>query len=251
MPTIGHPAVQAVAAQVVHLVDVDRSRQNRTQQAAIRGIGAGHQNVQHLLGCHTPLRLQHPGERAAIGQELGRKDLVGRQAGQLHVLDRMAIRPVTQVVQQRGHQQYLDTVPIHDLAEPRIASQLPDVLQCVVVHAQGVFEPRVRRTGIDSRNKTQLRDLPEPLKLGRVHQRPDPGCERYVLLDRNPHDSAAGFQVGQLGNVTVGMLHPRNYTGKSRPTPGRVNNVGTNNVENLAGLYLSRSPRRLLADKHP
>ena len=100
-------------------------------------------------------------------------------------------------------------------------------------------------------NETQLRDLPEPLKLGRVHQRPDPGRERYVLLDRNPHDSAAGFQVGQLGNVTVGMLHPRNYTGKSRPTPGRVNNVGTNNVETLAGPYPPRSPRRLLADKHP
>ena len=223
MATVWDPAVQAVSTQVVHLVDVDGAREDRTDQSHGGGIGASHQHIENLVWVNVPVALQDDCQRAVLAKKLGRERLMGRQTGKFHVLDRVTIRPVSQIVQQRGGQQHLGGMTVDNFTEPGIASQLPDVAQRVVEDAQGVFESGVGCSGVDSRDQAQLGDLSESLKFGRVDQRADPWGERNVLLDGNPNDATSDLEIGQLGNVAVGVLHWSNYSWNSRRTPGRLN----------------------------
>ena len=87
-----------------------------------------------------------------------------------------------------------------EVAEPLVVLQVREVLERVVVDAQGVLEPRVRRPRIDPRRESQLRDPREPLERGRVHDRPHPRREGDVLLQVRPphrHDPAV-FPPGPI-----------------------------------------------------
>ena len=104
------------------------------------------------------------------------KLLVRRQIAQAHVFDRMAERPMSDVVQQSRAQQDFGPMAIDHFAEARIFAELPEIADRVVKHAQRMLEAGVRRTGIDPRGQAQLGDVFEPLKLRRIDQTADAGA---------------------------------------------------------------------------
>jgi hypothetical protein len=97
--------MQAVAFQVIHLVDVDRSREDGPHQAQPRRIGPGDEHVEHFRGFDLPFALQDLAEFARWRKELGGECFVRRQVRQHHIFDGMTKRPVAEVVEQRGDHQ--------------------------------------------------------------------------------------------------------------------------------------------------
>ena len=93
--------VQTIAHEIVHLVDVDRPREHAPQQPAAAVGGLVGEHLDHVARLDVPLVAQHVGEfpfeQKAVGEQLVAGDLP-----EADVFDRMAERPVAEVVEQRG-----------------------------------------------------------------------------------------------------------------------------------------------------
>lgn len=170
--TVGHAGMQAVAGQIVHLVDVDRTGKDAGQNARSGPPGLVREQVDHVARIDLPLVAQCVGN-VPFEQEAVGKQLVRGNAGQAHVFDRMAKRPVPQVVQQGRHDQQLG-VGRHDRrGESLVVAQMPQAQQGQPVHAHRVLEARVMRRRVHEGHEPQLADPGQPAELGRVHERPD------------------------------------------------------------------------------
>ena len=101
--SVGHAGVEAVAAEVVHLVDIDRPREQRVQNPAGRIGGRVDDQGGHAGRIEAPRSGEHGG-RFAPGENAVHERLVAWEAGHPHVLDRMAEGPVADVVHERRHQ---------------------------------------------------------------------------------------------------------------------------------------------------
>ncbi len=141
--------MQAVSAQVVHLVDVDGSGEDRANESQGGRVGSSDQYIEHFFGFDLPVSLQHIGQWSSGLEEFGGEGFVRRQSWQLHVFDRVTEGPVTEVVQQGRDEQDFGGVEIDGFAEPGITSQLPDIPQRVVEDTQRVLEACVSGSGIN------------------------------------------------------------------------------------------------------
>ena len=104
---VGHAGVQAVAHQVVDLVDVDRPGEHARQQPALRC-----RSRVPAIRSATSRGSSDQSSRStsAISPSVmnrWRKQFVVGHVRQVQVFDRMAERPVADVVQQRGRQEPL------------------------------------------------------------------------------------------------------------------------------------------------
>ena len=139
------------------------------------------QQGDHVAGVDPPIVAQHVAD-LALQQETVGEQLVGRHARQADVLDRVAERPVPQVVQQgRGHEQ-LGVFHRHGPREPLVVGQLLQQQQGQAIDPQRVLEPRVERRRIDQRDQAQLADFREAAELGRVDDLADAVGQRHVQL---------------------------------------------------------------------
>ena len=98
MPAIRHAGVQAVAEEIVHLVDIDRAGEHARHDSRGGVAGLFAQQGHYVPRLHVPVVPQHVAD-LAFQQETVGKQLVARHAGQFDVLDGMAKRPVAQIVQ--------------------------------------------------------------------------------------------------------------------------------------------------------
>ncbi len=168
---IRHAGVQAVAKQVVHLVDVDRTGQQARQQPALGVPRLAREQGHDVAGLNRPVVAQRVGNLAFQKKTVG-KQLVLGHASELHVFDRVAKRPMSQVVQQgRGNEQ-LRIAGRDDLGEPSVVGKLPQKQQRQPVHSQRMLEPRMVGRWIHQRHQPQLADPGQPPVLGRVDDRP-------------------------------------------------------------------------------
>ena len=106
-------------------------------------------------------------------KKVGGKFLVRGQVLEPHVLDRVAERPMADIVQQGRAQKDLGPVTIDHFAKPRILAELLQIANGVVKHSQRMLEPRVGGSRIDARRQAQLGDVLQTLELRRVDQRAD------------------------------------------------------------------------------
>ena len=101
---VGHAGVQAVADQVVHLVDVDRPAEHALQDSLPRAARLAGKQRGDVPRLQVPIVAQRVGQlpfqQKAVGEQL-----VRGHAGQSDVLDGVAERPVAQVVQQGGDEE--------------------------------------------------------------------------------------------------------------------------------------------------
>ena len=213
VPPVGHARVQAVAVEIVHLVDVDRPGEHAGEDS--RGLVAGFfaQQGDHVAGIDAPIVPQHVADLALQEKAVG-EQLVARHAGQADVFDRMAERPVAQVVQQRRGTENFGILGTHRPSESFVVGQLLHVQQGQAEHAQAVLEAGVNGRRIDQRDQAKLTDAGQPAEIGRIDQLPHPGRERHVHLGRNPHQPPASVQGGDFGNV-----EDAGHFNSSRPTP--------------------------------
>ena len=140
MPAVRNAGVEAVAAEVVHLVDIDRPREQRVQNAARRVGGRAHDEGGHAGRIEAPRFGEHGG-RFATGEDVVHECFVPGKPGQPHVFDRMAEGPVADVMHQRRHQKRrrVGLVDLRDkpgvVLEPRKKFERPPV------NPQRVLEP--------------------------------------------------------------------------------------------------------------
>ena len=191
VPPVGHAGVQAVAEEIVHLVDVDRAGEHAGEDLAGGVAGLLAQQGDHVARIDVPIVPQHVGD-LALQQEAVGEQLVARHARQPDVFDRMAERPVAQVVQQRGGDEHLGVFRPNGPRESLVVRQLLQVQQGQAVHAQAVLEARVDRRRIDQRHQAQLADPGQPAEVGRVDQLPHARRQRHVDLGRNAHQRRGG-----------------------------------------------------------
>ena len=59
MAAIRDAGMQAVSLEIIEFIDIDRSRENRTQQPLLRHFRAFRQDVDHIARLNLPFRLQH------------------------------------------------------------------------------------------------------------------------------------------------------------------------------------------------
>ena len=108
---------------------------------------------------------------------------------QCHVLNGMTERPVSDVVQQSRHDENFRIMARNNVGKARVSSKLPKVPECVVIDTERVFETRVCGSRIHMRRQSQLRNMPQSLKLRGIHDGPHTGRKRDVLLGRNSDDA--------------------------------------------------------------
>ena len=168
---IGDAGVQAVAGEIIHLVDVDRPGEHAGQDSRHGVARLVRQQGHHVARIDAPVVAQRVGNFAFEQKTVG-EQFVGRHARQTDVFDRMAKRPMPQVVQQRGHDEQLGVGRRHRAGEARVVAQLPQKQQRQPIDAQRVLEARVMGRRIDQRHQPQLADLGQPAKLGRVDRAP-------------------------------------------------------------------------------
>ena len=135
----------------------------------------------------------------------------------------MAKRPVPQIVQQRRDEQHFRVMSGNEGGKPGVFRQLRHVPQRIVKHAQHMFEPGMRRTGIDERDQSQLADLPQPLEFGGIDEGADPACERNIQFTRNPQDFNTRRETGDLRDFQQGIGHARSLL--DRPVGKKANAV--------------------------
>ena len=203
MPAVGHAGVQAVAHQVVDLVDVDRpgehAAKNRVALPSARL--AGDQRRQRLR-LESPIVAQHVGHFAVDDEPLRASCSWSGNLRQAQVFDRMAERPVADVVQQRRREQQLGIVRRDGGGEPLVGGQPVQVFDRRQEHAQRMLLPRVVRRRIDEAHQAQLADLRQPAKGGRVDQPPHASRQRHIDAGRNPHQPARPPRnAANLGDV--------------------------------------------------
>ncbi len=203
VPAVGHARVKAVAVEIIHFVDVDRAGQHARQDFGGRRAGFFAQQGDHVAGVDAPVVPQHVGDLALQQKTVG-EQLVARHARQSEVLDRMAERPVAQIVQQRGGNERLGVFRPNVFCKTRVVGELLQVEQRQPIHAQTMLESRVDGRRIDQRDQPQLADAGQPAEIGRVDQLPHARRQRHIDLGRNAHQTAAGVQRDDFGDVEDG-----------------------------------------------
>jgi hypothetical protein len=77
---------------------------------------------------------------------------------------------MTEVVQQCGDQQAFAPLEVDLAAKIGLRQKLPQKQQGVSVNAQGMLEPRVRRSWIDQANESQLPNASQSSKSSGIDQ---------------------------------------------------------------------------------
>ena len=148
---VGNAGMKAVAKQVIHFVDVDRSRQHAMQDARLciaRFLGKKGDDLPRM---DAPIVAQSVGD-FAFQQEAVGKQLVLWDADEVHVLDRMAERPVSEIMQERGSDEDFGIVNRNRIGKAVVVGESFEIEQCHAIHAERVFKSRVVGCGIDKRN---------------------------------------------------------------------------------------------------
>ena len=200
VPPVGHAGVQAVAEEVVHLVDVDRAGKHAGEDLAGAVAGLLAQQRNHVAGIELPLLAQRIGHLAFQQKAVG-EQLVRGHARQVDVFDGMAERPMAQVVQQGRDDQQLGVLGPHGLGETLVVGQLLQEQQRQPVDAQRVLEPRMDCGRVDQRNQAELADPRQPAELRAIDQMPDPAGHGNVQLRRDADQRTPGVQAGNFRNL--------------------------------------------------
>ena len=186
---------------------------------------------------------------------------------QVQVFDRMAERPVADVVQQGGGEKQLGVVRRDGGGESLVGRQAIQVLDRRQKHAQRMFLPRMIGGRIDQAHQPQLADLREPAKRGRVDQPPHAVGERHVDARRNPHQPAAHAPAANFGDVVdrshmvrlrierfadceivlkcrfavaISMLECRSRSATSAPSPGIAGRPATSRSSTVTAKYIAQ-----------
>ncbi len=140
MPAVGHARVEAVAGEIVHLVDVDRPREERTEQAA-GGVGSGAGDEARDAGRGDPPFLLDARGKLPSGEQRMHERFVPRQLREAHVFERMAKGPVADVVHERSDDECRGVVLVDRGREPRLVAEPGEKLQREPVDAERMLEP--------------------------------------------------------------------------------------------------------------
>ena len=87
------------------------------------------------------------------------------------------------------------------VGESFVGGQLPQIDQRQPVDAQRVLESRVQRGRIDERNESQLANLRQTAKLGRIDDLPHTVGHRHIDFRRNAHHTLPSIQGGHFRNI--------------------------------------------------
>ncbi len=202
MPTVRHSRVEAVAGEVVHLVDVDRPRQKRGEKQSRRIVRLTPDEPAHAVHRDVPLPREHV-RQFPLRDEAVNEGLVGREALEPHVLDRMAESPVADVMDEGRDDEGLRVLGAHPVAEGSLVAEPPEKLQGQPEDAERVLEPRVHRAGVDERHEPELADPREPSHRRGVDDRPHPPRQRHGKVGRDADRVGSGPQHRDFGKGVV------------------------------------------------
>ena len=196
---VADPAEEAVAQQVVHLVDVELARDDLGEEAALRRHPSGEQLGD--LGGRDALAVAVEDGRDLVGREQPARHLLVVDAQLEAVLRRMAVGGVAEVVEQRGG--------AHQPPQPRPfvrRDQAGALVDQRVEHpagemhgAQHVREAAVLGAGVDQEGQAELVDPAQALERTAADER---GLER-VGVDEAV-DRVAQPQLGHRRSVIGG-----------------------------------------------
>ena len=165
------------------------------------------QQVNDFARLDVPFVAQQVGDLAFEQKAVG-EQLVARRLSQANVFDRVAKRPMPQVVQQGRNGKPLCGLRRDCGRKPLVVRESVEVQQRHAIHAERVLEPRVIGRRIDEPHQPQLADARQPAELGRIDKLPHARRERHVQLGRNPHHVSAGAKGDKLGNVAERVHEP-------------------------------------------
>ena len=133
------------------------------------------QQGHHVAGIDAPIVAQRVANLAFQQKTVG-EQLVARHARQADVFDRMAERPMAQIVQQGRDDEQLGVLRAHRPRESLVVGQLLQIKQGQPIDAQAVLETRVDGRRIDQRHQAQLADPGQAAEIGRVDQSAAPAA---------------------------------------------------------------------------
>ena len=117
------------------------------------------------------------------------------------VFDRVAERPVADVVQQRGGEQQFGIVRRNGGSKPLVGRQPVEVFDRREENAERMFLPRVVSARVDEPDQAKLADVSETAKRGRVDELSYAASEWHVDARWNPHATGRGAPAADFGDV--------------------------------------------------
>ena len=117
-------------------------------------VGGGAQNQRRQpVNRKPPIGLQKRTNFAA-SQHLGHEVFMAGNASQPHVFNRMAVRPVADVMNEGSYEEGGGIVGVDLLAEPLVSLQTAEKVDRQPKHAQRMFQSRMDRPRVDKRDQS-------------------------------------------------------------------------------------------------
>ena len=200
MPSIGHSRVQAVANEVIHLVDIDGAGKHAGKNSRCGDARLLAQQGHHIARLHVPVVAQYVAN-LSLQQKAIRKQLMAWDAGQFDVFNRVAKRPVAQVVEESCRQKNLGVLRADCRLKPLIVCKPPQVEQCKSKNAQAMLEARMVGRRINERYQSQLADACQAAEIGRINDLLHTARQRNVDLRRYAEERPPRIQRDHFRNI--------------------------------------------------
>ncbi len=242
MPAVRNAGVQAVAHQIIDFVDVDRPGKHTAKNPLRAVVGpAGDQRCDGVR-IEIPVVGQHVGDFAA-NDEPPREVFVTWKLRKAQIFDRVAERPVADVVKKRGSEQQLGILWHDRRRESVVAGKPVQILDCSQEYTQRMLLPRMVRGRIHETHKPQLADLRQAAKRGRVDKPPHARCQWHVDAGRNPHDAASVAPSAHFRDIVDRIHGGPMLDSRASMLDGIVTSIGLNALPAFADRRLRPGPK--------
>ena len=205
---IGDAGMEAVAGEIVHLVDIDRPGEEGVEEHPGR-VGGGPVDEGRDPGwLEPPLRPEDLGGRAGP-EDPADERLVAGELRQAHVFEGMAVGPVPDVVHEGGNDERCGVCFTDGGGEVVVAPEPAEEGQRQTVDPQRMLEAGVDGAGVDQRHQPELADPRQAAHLGGVDEGPHPGRQRHCHVGGDADAVGGMLRRNQLWECVVSHREPR------------------------------------------
>ena len=187
--SVGNPGVKAVAHQIVELVDVDRPREH-ARQDPFRGRGRrSGKEVENGVWLDSPIFFETTTE-LTLHKEARGEFFVPWNSIEPDILNRMAERPMADVVQESRDDKELGLLSADRFSEALIVREVPEKQQPQAIDPERMLKAAVGSGRVDQGDEPELGNSREAAKLRAIDQISHSLGERHIQLRRETDHSS-------------------------------------------------------------
>ena len=198
VPSVRNARVQTVSRQIVHFVDINRTRKQASQHTRGNGVRLALQQRRHICRINAPV-VSQDGCNLVPHNEAFRKRFVTRDASVSDVFQWVTKWPMPHIVQQRRDDEQFGIRRSYHRCEWLAIRQLLQIQQRHPIHTQTVLESRMMSGRVNHRHQTELADAREPAESGGIDETLDAARQRHVGFRRNPNQPTTSIKPLYLG----------------------------------------------------